>query len=155
MRRLFRLLILSSMISGLLLFGATSAFAVQGTEDLQKTINELTGGLGGEEDPTGGLLGLEELLCGLLGEEGLVPLLQCLEAEPVTPPVTPPPASPVTPIGDVGDVGHVGHGQVSHVPHGGISAGGGTAPVATTALIGTLLAMAAVGAGLGRALARS
>ncbi|MFN2557436.1 MAG: hypothetical protein ABR592_11330 [Nitriliruptorales bacterium] len=153
MRRLLHLLVVSSMISGLLFFGATSAFASQ--------LPELPGvpGLpGGEDDPTGGLLGeggLEGLLCSLLGPGGTLDLglelLQCTEPVTTPPTTTPPPAAPIS----TGSTGDVGGGQVSSVPSGGVSTGGATTPVATTALIGALLAMAAIGAGLGRALARS
>ncbi len=146
-RRLLHLLIVSSMLSGLLLFGATSAFA-QGDLPLPKVP-----GLPGGDQGDGDLLGLQGLLCNLLGESGLLGLglLQCEQPAP-TPPTTPPPAAPV-PVASTGDLGG-GH-QVSSVPRGGVATGGETAPVAATALIGALLAMAAIGTGLGRALTRS
>ncbi len=153
MRRLLHLLIMSSMITGLLFFGATSAFAQ--VEDLELPVQ--VPDLGGGDDPTGGLLGeggVQELLCSLIGEEGLIQLIQCKQAggAPV-----PPPSGDVPPAAIGGDIGggHIDSGQVSSVPSGGVSTGGGTAPVGATALMGTLLAVAAVGAGLGRALARS
>ncbi len=151
MRRLLHLLIVSSMISGLLLFGAMSAFAQ--TDLLEGVVPEDLL----EDNPTGGLLeqgGLNELLCNLLGGDLLgLELLQCEQPGTVTPPTTPPPAAPVTPVASTGDVGG-GH-QVSSVPSGGVATGGETAPVGATALIGALLAMAAIGTGLGRALTRS
>lgn len=168
MRRLLHLLIVSVMISGMLFFGAASAFA-QDLGDLEQILKdaglsedqidtileEVESLIGGEgDDPTGGLLPEEDLLglCSLLEELGLAELVAGLcVVRPPPPPTTPPPAAPIQqPVAAAAE-----SPQVSNVPSGGVATGGGSVPVGATALIGTLLAIAALGTGLGRALARS
>lgn len=175
MRRLFHLLIVSGMVFGMLLVGATSAFATEGDDGilggdddgLEDLICEALETLGLEDDNGNGdllgdlgLNGDENGNGDLLGDLGLdgddVDLLILdLDCDDDVVPVVTPPAAPVTPVPPVGHVGDVGGAQVSSVPSGGVATGGGTAPVGATALIVTLLAMVAVGTGLGRALARS